>query len=289
LCAESWSQSKNCYSVRMGELEMLSTYIPFDLFESSNAIKAFIFLFLLINARYWFFASIAWLLLYRPSQFGSWRLPVIKTSATRSQQIMEMGYSFLCSFIFAGAGLLLGGLWQAGITQIYLPFSKWDLVYIPVSAFFLIFFHDAYFYWTHRWLHLPKVFKRFHSVHHASRETSPWSSFSFHPLESLINALALPLIVLFLPVHPLLILFHLTLMTLTAVTNHVGVEILPRFLVSFGFHRYWISGYHHGQHHVLYKYNYGLFFCWWDRWMGTESPNFDCAIHKHIKKLPCQV
>jgi sterol desaturase/sphingolipid hydroxylase (fatty acid hydroxylase superfamily) len=266
----------------MQELESLKTYIPFDLFEPWLALKAYGFLFLVINFRYWVFASLAWVLLYRQSVFGRWREPIIKSLATKPQQMMEMKYSFCSSFIFAGSGLLMGCLWQKGLTRIYLDLSTWDLLYLPLSAFLLAFLHDTYFYWTHRWLHLPKIFKAFHAIHHASRETSPWTSFSFHPMESTINALALPLIVLILPLHPLVILFHLTLMTVTAVTNHVGVEVLPKSLISMDFHRHWISGYHHGQHHILYKYNYGLFFSWWDRWMCTESPDLNENIHKYV-------
>jgi Delta7-sterol 5-desaturase len=283
LCAQTVGfEFKTDTLTLMLELQLLEAYIPLNLFEPANAFKSFTFLFVLINVRYWLFASVAWVALYSKKSFGRWRVPVIRAPALPGQQLMEIGYSFLSSFIFAFAGLAMGWLWQGGVTQIYLKLSLADLVYFPLSAFLLAFLHDTYFYWTHRWLHLPWVFKKFHAVHHASRETSPWTSFSFHPVESLINALAIPLIILILPLHPLVILFHLTLMTVTAVTNHVGTEVLPKFLVKLGFHRHWISGYHHCQHHILYKFNYGLFFAWWDRWMSTESPDLD---HKIIKYL----
>lgn len=268
--------------IMMAELQLLEAYIPFDLFEPANAWKAFLFLFILINVRYWLFASVAWWALYTKKSFGKWRRPVIRARASREQQLMEIRYSMMSSFIFAFAGLAMGWLWQGGVTQIYLKMSWFDILYFPLSAFFLAFLHETYFYWTHRWLHIPWVFKKFHSVHHTSRETSPWTSFSFHPVESLINALAIPLIILVLPLHPLVLLFHLTLMTITAVTNHVGTEVLPRFCVNLGLHRHWISGYHHGQHHILYKFNYGLFFAWWDRWMKTESPELSQKIQEHL-------
>lgn len=258
-----------------GHFENLESYIPVDLSQWEGMAQAFVFLLVLINVRYFLVAGLFWWGLYRPSQFGVWRKPLIKTAATFKQQKMEIGYSGLSSFIFAFAGVLMGWLWLNGYTQIYLKLSPMDLWYFPLSAFILAFTHDTYFYWTHRWLHLPKVFKKIHYVHHISRETSPWTSFSFHPVESLINALALPLIILVLPLHPIIIIFHLTLMTVTAVTNHLGVEILPKTLSRWGFHRHWISGIHHGQHHIHYKYNFALFFTWWDHWAKSEHPHFE--------------
>ncbi|MEO0917088.1 MAG: DUF2147 domain-containing protein, partial [Pseudomonadota bacterium] len=31
---------------------------------------------------------------------------------------------------------------------------------------------------------------------------------------------------------------------------------------------------HHDLHHAHAGYNLGLYFTWWDRWMGTEHPNY---------------
>ena len=31
---------------------------------------------------------------------------------------------------------------------------------------------------------------------------------------------------------------------------------------------------HHDLHHAQAGWNYGLYFTWWDRWMGTEHPQY---------------
>ena len=31
---------------------------------------------------------------------------------------------------------------------------------------------------------------------------------------------------------------------------------------------------HHDLHHATARSNYGLYFTWWDRWMGTEHPDY---------------
>jgi sterol desaturase/sphingolipid hydroxylase (fatty acid hydroxylase superfamily) len=58
------------------------------------------------------------------------------------------------------------------------------------------------------------------------------------------------------------------------VMGHAGVELMPRALADsrwFG----WINATtHHDLHHQSFHYNYGLYFTWWDRLMGTEHPAY---------------
>jgi sterol desaturase/sphingolipid hydroxylase (fatty acid hydroxylase superfamily) len=39
---------------------------------------------------------------------------------------------------------------------------------------------------------------------------------------------------------------------------------------------------HHDMHHQQFNGNYGLYFTWWDRWMGTEFPEYKVAFHQAI-------
>ena len=52
-------------------------------------------------------------------------------------------------------------------------------------ALFLLFplIQSFHFYWLHRALHVPWLYKRVHSVHHRSVSVAPWSGFSMHPIE----------------------------------------------------------------------------------------------------------
>ena len=49
-------------------------------------------------------------------------------------------------------------------------------------------FQSFHFYWLHRALHIPWIYKRVHSVHHRSVSIAPWSGFSMHPIEHVANA-----------------------------------------------------------------------------------------------------
>lgn len=258
----------------MNDLQKFESYIPVPLLEGWNSVYAFILLLGIINFRYFLMVSLFWWAFYKRDQGSRKEGRIYDTLPDTNEQKREIKWSLLSSFIFAGAGVLMGVLWQQGYTQIYLRYDEYGWWYLPVSALLLAVIHDAYFYWTHVWLHIPKVYKKYHAIHHASLKPSPWASFSFHPVESVINAIALPLFILFLPLHPVVIIWHLTLMTLTAITNHLGFEVLPAGSARHWLGRYLVSGVHHCQHHRYFRYNYGLFFTWWDHWFKTEHPEY---------------
>ena len=44
--------------------------------------------------------------------------------------------------------------------------------------------HEVHFFFIHRLIHTPFLYKHVHSVHHNSINPSPWSSLSMHPVES---------------------------------------------------------------------------------------------------------
>jgi sterol desaturase/sphingolipid hydroxylase (fatty acid hydroxylase superfamily) len=203
----------------------------------------------------------------------------------RQEQLFEIKWSIVTSLIFAISGSLMGLIWQKGWTQLYLKFDQFGWLYFfVIGPALLLFIHDAYFYWTHRLLHQPTLYRKYHAVHHASLKPSGWASFSFHPGESIVNAAAIPLIILFLPLHPVHLLVHLTIMTLTAVTNHSGFEVLPKNSNRHWLGKWLISGVHHTQHHRYFKYNFGLFFSWWDVWFKTEHSKFNEEFDKVFQK-----
>lgn len=69
--------------------------------------------------------------------------------------------------------------------------------WIAVTFIGLIVFNDTWFYWWHRLLHHPKIFKRVHAVHHRSVDVNPFSSYSFHALEGfLLGAWTIPVFLL---------------------------------------------------------------------------------------------
>ncbi|MFZ4403186.1 MAG: sterol desaturase family protein [Pseudobdellovibrionaceae bacterium] len=258
----------------MEHYENIHSYLPTDLNQFWFFGQAVVVIIAVVLFRYFLITGFFWLVFYR------WRPGFLKSRQIYNElpsaglQLYEIKMSVLTGILFGLTGAVWGWLWQNGYTKIYLQFNQYGWLYFFASGFIVSLLHELYFYWTHRWLHHPWAFRRFHAAHHESLTPSPWASFSFHPVEGLIQALALPLISLFIPVHPLVLLTYLTVMTLSAVGNHLGFELMPRQWGARFFSKTFISGTHHSQHHRFYKYNYGLFYTFSDVIFRTEHPDY---------------
>lgn len=58
-------------------------------------------------------------------------------------------------------------------TTYYADWREYGSVYFVLAFVLMVIIHDAYFYWTHRLIHQPKLFKLVHLVHHKSTNPSP--------------------------------------------------------------------------------------------------------------------
>ena len=136
---------------------------------------------------------------------------------------------------------------------------------------------DAWFYWTHRLLHHPKVFRYVHAVHHKSVDVNPFTSLSFHLLEPLIVTFWIVPFVLIVPV-PLPALMILQLVGLfNNIKSHLGYELYPQFFQRTWL-RYLVTSTHHSVHHTRFRGNYGLHFRFWDLICGTELPEYNQTL-----------
>ncbi|GGZ89554.1 sterol desaturase family protein [Novosphingobium arvoryzae] len=183
----------------------------------------------------------------------------------------ELGWSLASAGIYgAPAGLVAWGWQQHGWTRIYTEVDAYPVWWLPVSLLVYLFLHDTWFYWTHRWMHRPRVFRLAHAVHHASKPPTAWAAMSFHPIEAVTGAIVIPALVFVVPVHIGVLGLVLATMTLMGVTNHMGWELFPRWLVHSRLGNWLITASHHQRHHESYLCNYGLYFRVWDRLCGTD-------------------
>jgi lathosterol oxidase len=183
----------------------------------------------------------------------------------------EIYWSLLSAAIYGvPAGIVAWGWNNRGWTQIYTEFSQYPLWYLPLSVFLYLFAHDTWFYWTHRLMHRSWWFKVAHTVHHESRPPTAWAAMSFHPWEALTGALVIPLLVFTIPVHVAALGLVLTVMTVMGITNHMGWELFPKFVVNGKLGKWLITATHHQKHHDAYRGNYGLYFRFWDKVCGTD-------------------
>ena len=200
-----------------------------------------------------------------------WRMPGLY--AGLGPQIgREIRWSLASAAIYGvPAGTVAWGWQNRGWTRIYTDVSAMPLWYLPVSVLLYLATHDTWFYWTHRWMHEPWLFRRAHAVHHASRPPTAWAAMSFHPLEALSGAIVIPALVFIFPIHVAMLGIVLSVMTVMGVTNHMGWEIFPQAVVNGPLGRWLITATHHQRHHADYRGNYGLYFRFWDRICRTDK------------------
>ncbi|MGB0635740.1 MAG: sterol desaturase family protein, partial [Paracoccaceae bacterium] len=148
----------------------------------------------------------------------------------------------------------------------WVPTLTWrDSPFWFVGLFIMIpVWESFYFYWTHRALHWPPLYKLVHSVHHRNINVGPWSGLSMHPIEHLIF-LGSVLIHWVIPANPVHILYHMQYFTLTAATTHAGFE----GIVVKDQNRLRLGTFHHQMHHRYFECNYGGLEVPWDKLFGS--------------------
>ena len=183
----------------------------------------------------------------------------------------EIRWSLASAAIYGiPAGIVAWGWQERGWTLIYTDWNVFPLWYAPLSVLLFLAAHDTWFYWTHRLMHRPWWFKKMHAVHHDSRPPTAWAAMAFHPWEALTGALVIPALVFVIPIHAAMLGTVLAIMTLMGITNHMGWEMFPRWLVQGAAGKVLITASHHQRHHGEYRCNYGLYFRFWDQICGTD-------------------
>jgi sterol desaturase/sphingolipid hydroxylase (fatty acid hydroxylase superfamily) len=229
--------------------------------------------FLVITGRYFLVSGIFYYIFYIWFRSKFEVRKINRKNYKKDQFKTEIKYSLISSLLFSVTGTITVILWQKGYTKVYTTTNLYGWWYLPLSLLIYMLLQETYYYWLHRWMHKPAVFKMVHKVHHDSHIASPFTAFSFHPIEGLLQAIFLPLLLFFIPIHYVFLILLLIIMTFSSVINHLDIEIYPKN--SYKLWSKWVIGAtHHSLHHKYYKYNYGLYFTFWDRIKRTESPGF---------------
>ena len=246
----------------------------------SMAAKAAILVFSIATIRYFVIAGAAFFYFQKKKKYGYRKIQ--KKEPKREMIFHEIKWSVLSLLIF---GLLSAGnsfLAYQGHMKIYTSVEEFGALYLLASFVVLIILHDTYFYWVHRFMHWNKIYRFVHLVHHKSTNPTPFAAFSFHPLETLLEAAMIPLLLLVMPLHPVVLLLFALFSNILNVMGHLGYEIFPS-----GFTRgtFWFmnTSTHHNQHHSKFHCNYGLYFNFWDRIMKinhkTYHDTFETIVH----------
>lgn len=134
---------------------------------------------------------------------------------------------------------------------------------------------EFFVYWQHRLLHDIKpgytYLHRIHHIYNKENTLSPFAGLAFHPFDGILQAIPYSWTLLFVPMH---FLTHELLLFATAVwtTNiHDCIHVRMDPIMGAGYHTI---------HHTTYKHNYGHYFIYMDRLMGTLVYPEDFAKRK---------
>ena len=129
-----------------------------------------------------------------------------------------------------------------------------------------------HFYWVHRALHWPPLYRLAHALHHRNVNVGPWSGISMHPIEHALFFTNF-LIHFIVPSHPLHLLFHGYVQATHPVFSHSGFDKL----VVQDKTRARMGVFFHQLHHKYFECNYGTVEMPWDRWFGSYHDGSDAA------------
>ncbi len=245
-----------------------------DVLTWQDIVLKYVRSFSVLSLRYLAFAGSLFLLFYIWKKREWFRFKIQQKFPENKRIVHEVVYSFLSIGIFSIVGTTLFILRKKGYTQMYLDFEAHSLAYFVFSVIAFIVIHDTYFYFTHRFMHWKKIYRYVHKIHHDSTNPTPWAAFAFHPIEAVIEVGIVPLMVFLMPIHPLALLIWVLYQTGMNVLGHLGFELFPAGFTEGRISKWHNTSVHHNMHHKYVNSNYGLYYNFWDRIMGTNHVRY---------------
>ena len=115
---------------------------------------------------------------------------------------------------------------------------------IALHLVIFVMVEELLFYTVHRTLHAPRLFRRFHRIHHEFRESIGIATHYVHPVEHWVGNL-MPVFagVLLVGAHPVTILLWVTLAVANAIHTHAGYALpTMTWAIDHDFHHHNIKG-----------------------------------------------
>jgi Delta7-sterol 5-desaturase len=170
-----------------------------------------------------------------------------------------------------------------GHTKIYLDIKEHSIWFALLGVPALLLLNDTWFYWVHRFLHHPSVYRFVHVEHHRSIVVNPFTSYSFHALEPVLLTLWVIPVAFIFPIYAPVLGLVQVYGIYENIKSHLGYELFPKW-----FHRSPLrvltTSTYHALHHTKYQGNYGLHFRFWDRLMGTELPQYKATFDEVVAR-----
>jgi sterol desaturase/sphingolipid hydroxylase (fatty acid hydroxylase superfamily) len=211
---------------------------------------------------------------------GAFRF-LIRAPAPRPGQVHREVYNSAMSVVLYNGVQLVTRIVALGfgyVVTLGVHMPVWE---VALSFPLVLVVHDAYFYWTHRWMHHPKLFRFLHWEHHKSQAPTVFTAYSFSIPEAIVQGLFGIFYVALFPATFATLIFFQFVEIAHNLAIHSGMDLFPRTLVI---HKRWgwLAGpTYHDLHHRTARGNYGLYTRLWDRLCKTEHPDF-VRIYEYV-------
>jgi ring-1,2-phenylacetyl-CoA epoxidase subunit PaaE len=206
----------------------------------------------------------------------------------RIQLTQRAGWAQIKEELINTALVIAGGVFTSPLIM-YANSRGWTTLYADPFAYgipYLIFnwltiwlIADAWFYFMHRALHHPKLYRYIHAVHHQSLDTTPYTALSFHWLEPILLSLWIYIVIFIFPISLVALGINQVFGLLNNIKSHLGYELYPKWFNKTPL-RYLVNSTHHNQHHTRYNGNYGLSLRFWDLLFKTEFDDFEKLVNR---------
>jgi len=194
----------------------------------------------------------------------------------KSLVVSHLVAQWIVSYLLYPSFVWFGLTWEASRVPTWFELG-WQIL-----AFMLV--EDSLFYWLHRLLHHPLIYKHVHKKHHEFKVTVGIASEYAHPVEGIVSNvlpfIAGPFLVAYCyGLHVLAFWLWLFIRVCETVEAHSGYAF-P--FSPFSFLPFQGGPERHDYHHLYNVGSYGSFFNYWDWVMGTDKPFQE---HQKKKKL----
>jgi sterol desaturase/sphingolipid hydroxylase (fatty acid hydroxylase superfamily) len=231
-------------------------------FQSLSAVQVMLWGVVFFGGIYLVFGSSTWLLTRRVlPALGIGRVldPRPLQPGQLARELRQSGISVL---IFGLGMIFPWGVLQLGWARFASDPGGWRIV---CEMLLLAVWNDVHFWFNHRLLH-TRWLRRFHGAHHRSIVTTPFATYSFHPLEALLlgNVILPPMLV-----HDFSFWALASLPVVSLLFNNIGHSNYDFF--QWASYRHWFAASRrHHLHHACHAGNYGFQFTFMDRLFATQ-------------------